>query len=235
MTRANAKITDWLHVRHLEEKTKYDTANPVENHPPFFPSASPSALFAWSSLHAWEIRVCGGSSFRVSPSNPAGPHSRTRARTLRAPVSTFRRDGTLDDSRQGHLGRQDHARRRAVDHGGSAEIDALGRGQGERPRAAAASHLQGTRAEGRQDSRQLRYARSRGPRRRRHRVSSRAAQIPRRGRSFDRRRSEKKRKRSRGRTAADRARRPRPPNPDAPRPIARPRAQVSSPNTPSTS
>ena len=183
----------------------------------------------------WEIRVCGGSSFRVSPSNPAGPHSRTRARTLRAPVSTFRRDGTLDDSRQGHLGRQDHARRRAVDHGGSAEIDALGRGQGERPRAAAASHLQGTRAEGPQDSRQLRYARSRGPRRRRHRVSSRAAQIPRRGQSFDRRRSEKKRKCTRGRTAADRARRPRPPNPDAPRPIARSRAQVSSPNTPSTS
>lgn len=234
MTRANGKNTDWLHVRHLEEKNKIRHCEPCGKSSTVFSQCVAIGTFCFELVHVGDPRLWRVV-LRVSPSDPARPHSRTRARTLRAPVSTFRRDGTLDDSRQGHLGRQDHARRRAVDHGGSAEIDALGRGQGERPRAAAASHLQGTRAEGRQDSRQLRYARSRGPRRRRHRVSSRAAQIPRRGRSFDRRRSEKKRKRSRGRTAADRARRPRTPNPDAPRPIARPRAQVSSPNTPSTS
>lgn len=83
--RHNGNSTDWSPIRPFGgKKQKYATANRVENRPPFFPSASPSALFCGELFHVgdpclWRVVLpC----LRVRP-RPA-PLTNAREDTARA-------------------------------------------------------------------------------------------------------------------------------------------------------
>ena len=112
-----------------------------------------------------------GSRSRPLAPTGLGPHHGARLRSIRA-----RNHGADDDTCKGDERQQDHRLGRAEHHGRRAQDDAGGRGQGRHALRAAEAHLQGARAQGREDARVVRRWRgSRDPSREGTRAGRRRA------------------------------------------------------------